>query len=405
MPRPGGRENPDYPVSFVTGPQFALSDEHEAFRVAVRRFAEKEIAPHAAEADEKEAYPQVSFDAYRDSGFVRSIHPEQYGGDGGDTLTYALLVEELARVCASSSLFALISRLGITALLLHGSDELKARYVPRIASGEWQASYCLSEPNAGSDVAAMSTRAVRDGDHYVLTGRKAWITNAGVSDLYTVFAKTDPAAGHRGISAFVVESGFDGFSVGKLEHKLGVRGSPTGEILLDDVPVPVANLIGEEGRGFHYAMGALDRSRPIVGAQAVGIAQGALEVGGRYAGGRRQFDQPVADFQGVQFMLADMATQLEAARLLVYAACARIDAGAPGVARLSAMAKLMASDTAMRITTDAVQLLGGAGYTRDFPVERMMRDAKITQIYEGTNQVQRIVIARRLLEELGALAQ
>jgi alkylation response protein AidB-like acyl-CoA dehydrogenase len=389
----------------VTGPLFALSDEHEAFRAAVRRFAEKEIAPHAAEADEKEAYPQASFDAYRESGFVRSIYPEQYGGDGGDTLTYALLVEEIARVCASSSLFALISRLGITALLAEGSDELKARYVPRIASGEWQASYCLSEPNAGSDVAAMSTRAVRDGDHYVLTGRKAWITNAGVSDLYTVFAKTDPTAGHRGISAFVVESGFDGFSVGKLEHKLGVRGSPTGEILLDDVPVPVANLIGEEGRGFHYAMGALDRSRPIVGAQAVGIAQGALEVAGRYAAERRQFDQPVADFQGVQFMLADMATQLEAARLLVYAACARIDAGAPGVARLSAMAKLMASDTAMRVTTDAVQLLGGAGYTRDFPVERMMRDAKITQIYEGTNQVQRIVIARRLLEELGALAQ
>ena len=384
---------------------FALSEEHEAFRVAVRRFAEKEIAPHAAEADEKEAYPRASFDAYRDSGFVRSIYPAQYGGDDGDTLTYALLVEEIARVCASSSLFALISRLGITALLLHGSEELKTRYVPRIASGEWQASYCLSEPNAGSDVAAMSTRAVRDGDRYVLTGRKAWITNAGVSDLYTVFAKTDPAAGHRGISAFVVESGFTGFSVGKLEHKLGVRGSPTGEILLDDVPVPAANLIGEEGRGFHYAMGALDRSRPIVGAQAVGIAQGALEVAGRYAAERRQFDQPVADFQGVQFMLADMATQLEAARLLVYAACARIDAGTPGVARLSAMAKLMASDTAMRITTDAVQLLGGAGYTRDFPVERMMRDAKITQIYEGTNQVQRIVIARRLLEELGALAQ
>jgi alkylation response protein AidB-like acyl-CoA dehydrogenase len=381
---------------------FALSEEHEAFRVAVRRFAEKEIAPHAAEADEKEAYPQASFDAYRDSGFVRSIYPEEYGGDGGDTMTYALVVEEIARVCASSSLFALISRLGITALLLHGSDELKARYVPRIASGEWQASYCLSEPNAGSDVAAMSTRAVRDGDHYVLTGRKAWITNAGVSDLYTVFAKTDPAAGHRGISAFVVESGFPGFSVGKLEHKLGVRGSPTGEILLDDVPVPAPNLIGEEGRGFHYAMAALDRSRPIVGAQAVGIAQGALEVAGRYAAERRQFDQPVADFQGVQFMLADMATQLEAARLLVYAACARIDADGPGVARGSAMAKLFASDTAMRITTDAVQLLGGAGYTRDFPVERMMRDAKITQIYEGTNQVQRIVIARRLLEELTA---
>jgi len=384
---------------------FALSEEHEEFRAAIRRFAEKEIAPHAAEADEREAYPQASFDAYRKSGFVRSIYPEEYGGDGGDTLTYALVVEELARVCASSSLFALISRLGITALLLHGSDELKRRYVPRIASGDWQASYCLSESQAGSDVASMTTRAVRDGDNYVLNGRKAWVTNAGVSSLYTVFAKTDADAGHRGISAFVVEGGWSGFSVDKLEHKLGVRGSPTGEILLEDVAVPASNLIGEEGRGFHYAMGALDRSRPIVGAQAVGIAQGALEVAGRYVAERRQFDQAVADFQGVQFLLADMATQLEAARLLVYAACARIDAGAPGVARASAMAKLFASDAAMRITTDAVQLLGGAGYTRDFPVERMMRDAKITQIYEGTNQVQRIVVARRLLEELGAGSQ
>ncbi|HEX6312889.1 MAG TPA: acyl-CoA dehydrogenase family protein [Acidimicrobiia bacterium] len=381
---------------------FALSDEHEEFRAAIRRFAEKEIAPHAAAADRAETYPQASFDAYRDSGFVRSIYPEEYGGEGGDTLTYALVVEELARVCASSSLFALISRLGITALLLHGGEELKRTYVPRIASGEWQASYCLSEAHAGSDVASMNTRAVRAGDHYVLTGRKAWITNAGVSDLYTVFAKTDPAAGHRGISAFVVERTFPGFSVGKLEHKLGVRGSPTGEVVLDDVPVPAANLVGEEGRGFHYAMGALDRSRPIVGAQAVGIAQGALEVAGRYVAERHQFDQPVAEFQGVQFLLADMATQLEAARLLVYAACARIDAAAPGIARASAMAKLFASDAAMRITTDAVQLLGGAGYTTEFPVERMMRDAKITQIYEGTNQVQRIVVARRLLEELGA---
>ena len=382
--------------------RFRLSDEDEEFRAALRRFAEKEIAPGAAAADEREEFPRAAFDAWRDSGFVRSIYPEAYGGDGGGTLTYALVVEELARVCASSSLFALISRLGITALLMHGSDELKARYVPRIASGEWQASYCLSEPGAGSDVAAMTTRAVRDGSEYVLTGRKIWITNAGVSSLYTVFAKTDPDAGHRGISAFVVEADFSGFSIGKLEHKLGVRGSPTGEILLDDVRVPAANLIGDEGRGFHYAMEALDRSRPIVGAQAVGIAQGALEVAGRYVQERHQFDQPIADFQGVQFMLADMATQLEAARLLVYAACARIDAGGPGVSRASASAKLFASDTAMQVTTDAVQLLGGAGYTKEFPVERMMRDAKITQIYEGTNQVQRIVVARRLLEELTA---
>jgi alkylation response protein AidB-like acyl-CoA dehydrogenase len=288
----------------------------------------------------------------------------------------------------------------MTPVIEHGSEELRQKYLPRIASGEWQASYCLSEPQAGSDVAAMTTRAVRDGDDYVLRGRKTWITNAGVSDVYTVFAKTDPGAGHRGISAFVVERGFPGFSIGKLEHKMGVRGSPTGEVVLDDVRVPAENLIGEEGRAFGYAMGALDKSRPIVGAQAVGIAQGALEVAGRYTLDRRQFDQRIADLQGIQFMLADMATQLQASRLLVYEACARIDAGAPGVGRASSMAKLFAGDMAMRVTTDAVQLLGGAGYTRDFPVERMMRDAKITQIYEGTNQIQRVVIAKRLLAEL-----
>ena len=379
---------------------FALAEEHEEFRAAVRRLAEKEIGPNAAEADEKAEYPWRSFEAYRDSGLVRSIYPVEYGGDGGGSLVYALLIEEIARVCASSSLFALISRLAMTPVIDHGSEELKEKYLPRIASGEWQASYCLSEPQAGSDVASMSTRATRDGDDYVLRGRKVWITNAGVSHVYTVFAKTDPAAGHRGISAFVVERDFPGFSIGKLEHKMGVRGSPTGEVVLDDVRVPRENLIGEEGRAFGYAMAALDKSRPIVGAQAVGIAQGALEVAGRYTLDRTQFDQRIADLQGVQFMLADMVTQLEAARLLVYQACARIDAGAPGISRASAMAKLFAGDTAMRVTTDAVQLLGGAGYTRDFPVERMMRDAKITQIYEGTNQIQRVVVARRLLEEL-----
>jgi alkylation response protein AidB-like acyl-CoA dehydrogenase len=382
------------------GYQFSLTEEHEEFRASVRRFAEKEIGPHAAEADDKAEFPWPSFHAYRDSGLVRSIYPAEYGGDGGGSLVYALLIEEIARVCASSSLFALISRLAMTPVIEHGSEELRAKYVPFVASGEWQASYCLSEPQAGSDVAAMITRAERDGDDYVLRGRKSWITNAGVSDVYTVFAKTEPGPGHRGISAFVVERGFPGFSIGKLEHKMGVRGSPTGDVVLDDVRVPRENLIGEEGRAFSYAMGALDRSRPIVGAQAVGIAQGALEVGGRYTLDRRQFDQRIADLQGVQFMLADMATQLEAARLLVYQACSRIDAGAPGVTRASAMAKLFAGDTAMRVTTDAVQLLGGAGYTRDFPVERMMRDAKITQIYEGTNQIQRVVVARRLIEEL-----
>ena len=381
---------------------FLLSEEHEEFRSALRRFAEKEIAPHAAEVDEREAYPKASMDAFRDSGFVRALYPPELGGDAGDLLTAALVIEELARACGSTSLTALVTRTGVAALLAHGTDELRRRVLPPVAAGEHQASYCLSEPNAGSDAASMTTRAVRDGDQWVLNGRKAWITSAGVSDVYTVFAKTDPAAGHRGITAFVVERDRPGLSVGKIEHKMGLRGSPTGEVVLENVIVPAETLIGDEGRGFYYALEALDTSRPAVAAQALGLAQGALDVAGAYVLDRHQFDQRIADFQGVQFMLADMATQLEAARLLVYSACARVDSGAPGVTKGSAMAKLFATDTAMRVTTDAVQLLGGAGTTRDFPVERMMRDVKITQIYEGTNQIQRVVIARKLLDELAS---
>jgi alkylation response protein AidB-like acyl-CoA dehydrogenase len=379
---------------------FLLSPEHEELRRALRRFAEDGIAPHAAETDATGEYPKASFEAYRESGFVRLPYPEQYGGDGGDMVAYAMLVEEVARVCGSSSLFVLISRLAVEAILRFGSDELKQRIVPKVAAGEWQGSYCLSEPGAGSDVASMRARAVRDGDDYVLIGSKSWITNAGVSDFYTVFAKTDPDAGHRGISAFVVEADRPGLSVAKLESKMGMRGSPTGEIRLDDVRIPASNVVGQENQGFRYAMAALDGSRPTVGAQAVGLAQGALDAAARYVSERRQFDQAIADFQGVQFMLADMATRVEAARLLVYSACARLDAGAPGATRASAMAKLFASDTAMSVTTDAVQLFGGAGYTKEFPVERMMRDAKVTQIYEGTNQIQRVVIARRFLDEV-----
>jgi alkylation response protein AidB-like acyl-CoA dehydrogenase len=386
----------------VSGASFLLSEEHDEFRAALRRFAEKEVAPHAAAADEREAYPEAGMDAFRESGFVGALYPPEYGGEGGDELTSALVVEELARACGSTALTVLVSRTAVTALLAHGSEDLKRRFVPPVAAGEWQASYCLSEPNAGSDVASMTTRAVRDGDQWVLNGRKAWITSAGASHFYTVFAKTDPAVGHRGISAFAVEHDRPGLSVGKLERKIGLRGSPTGEILLDDVAVPSESLIGDEGRGFHYALEALDASRPIIGAQAIGIAQGALDVAAAYVLERRQFDQRIADFQGVQFMLADMATQLEAARLLVYAACTRIDTRATGISKASSMAKLFASDTAMRVTTDGVQLLGGAGTSREFPIERMMRDAKITQIYEGTNQIQRVVIARKLLDETAA---
>ena len=378
---------------------FVLSPEYEELRSAIRRFCDDGIAPHAAGADASAEFPRESFQAYRDSGFVRLPYPEEFGGDGGDGIAYAILVEEVARACGSSSLFVLISRLATEAVLAHGSEELKARIMPKVASGEWQGSYCLSESHAGSDVASMRTHAVRDGDEYVINGSKCWITNAGVSDFYTVFVKTDPEAGHRGISALVVEHDRPGFSVSKLESKMGMKGSPTGEISFDDVRVPVENLIGEENKAFAYAMGALDGSRPVVGAQAVGIAQGALDAAVRYVTQRQQFGQSVSEFQGVQLMLADMATRVEAARLLVYSAVARAEAGLPGASKAAAMAKFFAGDTAMSVTTDAVQLHGGAGYTTDFPVERMMRDAKVTQIYEGTNQIQRVVVARRLLDE------
>jgi len=379
---------------------FTLSQDLEELRASVRRLADEKIAPNAARADEDEQYPWESWHAWRDAGFAGLAFPEDFGGQGGGLLAHAIAVEEVARVCASSSLFTFISKLAMTPVLDHGSDELRRKYVERVASGECQASYCLSESDAGSDVASMRTKAVRDGDNFVLTGRKMWITNAGVSDFYTVFAQSDPDAGHRGISCFVVEKAFGGFSVSKLEHKMGVRGSPTGEIVLDGCVVPGENLIGEAGMGFAYAMGALDRSRPLVGAQALGIAQGALELASDYVQQRRQFGRPIAEFQGLQFMLADMATAVDAARLLVYRACALLDdgqGGTPASASASSMAKLFASDTAMRVTTDCVQLLGGVGYTKDVPAERFMRDAKITQIYEGTNQIQRVVIAKRLL--------
>ncbi len=379
---------------------FELTAEYAELRASVRRLAEERIAPNAAAADETEQYPWDSWHAWQAAGFAGVAFPSEYGGQDAGFLAHAICVEEVARVCASSSLFTFISKLGMTPVLDHGSDTLKQKYVPRVASGECQASYCLSEADAGSDVAGMRTTATRDGDHYVLNGRKLWITNAGVSDLYAVFAKTDAGAGHRGISCFVVEKDFAGFSVSKLEHKMGVRGSPTGEIVLDECAVPAENLVGEEGRGFAYAMGALDRSRPLVGAQALGIAQGALELATDYVQERKQFGHAIAEFQGLQFMLADMATAVDAARLLVYRACSLLDAGrggTPETASASSMAKLFASDTAMRVTTDCVQLLGGLGYTKDVPAERFMRDAKITQIYEGTNQIQRVVIAKRLL--------
>ena len=377
---------------------FALSDVQRDFRQTLRTFCEEKIAPQAAEVDRDAVFPWKSFEACKEMELPALGIPEAYGGAGADHVTQAIMVEELSRVCASTSLSILISKLGMIPLMNWGSAELKKEYMPRVATGEIQASYCLSEADAGSDVAAMRTRAVRDGDDYVLTGSKYWITNAGVSDVYVVFAKTDPDAGGRGISCFVVEKEW-GLRIAKHEDKLGMRGSPTGEVVLDEIRVPASHRVGEEGQGFTIAMHTLDRSRPTIGAQAVGIAQGAIDYAASYMKQRHAFGAPIADLQGLRFMLADMATRNEAARALVYRACSLIDDDPAGeLTMYGAMAKAFASDTAMAVTVDAVQLLGGYGYTKDFPVERYLRDAKVTQIYEGTNQVQRVVIAREFLK-------
>jgi alkylation response protein AidB-like acyl-CoA dehydrogenase len=375
-----------------------LTTEQHEFRASLRQFCEDKIAPRAAEIDRAASYSWENFNDCRAMELPALGIPAKYGGAGADHVTQAIMVEELARVCASTALTILISRLATIPILNWGSEELRTRYVPRIASGESQGSYCLSEPDAGSDVASMKARAERDGDEYVLSGSKYWITNAGISDIYIVFAKTDADKASRGISAFVVERDM-GLRFGKFEDKLGVRASPTGEVILDGARVPVENRIGREGAGFRIAMATLDRSRPTIGAQATGIAQGAIDYATTYVKGRQQFRRPLADLQAVQFMLADMAMKTEAARGLVYRACALIDEGDPHgeLTKVGAMAKCFASDTAMEVTTDAIQLLGGYGYVKEFPVERFFRDAKVTQIYEGTNQVQRVVIARRLL--------
>ena len=384
-------------------PAFALSPEHEALRESVRALADEKIAPNAAKVDQYAEFPQEAYDALVKAE-LQAIHiPEAYGGAGGDAIATAIVIEEVARACASSSLIPAVNKLGTVPLLLAASEDLKQRYLPPVARGEAMFSYALSEPDAGSDAAAMKTRAVRDGDSYVLNGVKRWITNAGVSRFYTVMAVTDPAAGAGGISAFVVESGDEGFSFGAPEHKLGIKGSPTRELYFDNCVIPADRLIGEEGNGFRTALATLDHTRITIAAQALGIAQGALDYAAGYVKERRQFGKPIAEFQGIQFMLADMAMKVEAARQLTYAAAARSERAmsgepAPDLTFMSSACKCFASDVAMDVTTDAVQLLGGYGYVSDYPVERMMRDAKITQIYEGTNQIQRVVIARQLLK-------
>jgi alkylation response protein AidB-like acyl-CoA dehydrogenase len=377
---------------------YQLSEEHQAIREAVRAVCDGKVAPNAAEVDEKAVFPQVAYDALRASDFHAPHIPVEYGGAGADALATAIVIEEVARACASSSLIPAVNKLGTMPLLLAGAEGLKRRYLPPVADGNAMFSYCLSEPEAGSDAAAMKTRAVRDGDHYVLNGAKRWITNAGVSEYYTVFAVTDPEARSRGISAFVVERADEGVSFGAPEHKLGIKGSPTREVYFDNVRIPADRIIGAEGEGFRTAMRTLDHTRVTIAAQAVGIASGALDYALGYIKERKQFGRPVADFQGIQFMVADMGMKLETARQMTYVAAAKSERGDADLTFFGAAAKCYASDAAMEITTDAVQLLGGYGYTRDYPLERMMRDAKITQIYEGTNQVQRVVMARQLLK-------
>ncbi|SDU81591.1 Acyl-CoA dehydrogenase [Microlunatus sagamiharensis] len=382
----------------VTTGLFRPTEDHEAIREAVRELCDDKVAPLAAEVDERAEFGWASYEALRAGEFHAPHVPEAYGGVGADALAVAIVIEEVARACASTSLVPAVNKLGSLPWVLAGSDELKQRYLPRLARGEAMVSYCLSESEAGSDAASMRTRAVRDGDGWVLDGAKRWISNAGVSELYTVFAVTDPAAPRgKGISAFVVEKSDPGVSFGAPERKLGIKGSPTCEVYLDHVRVPADRMIGEEGGGFALAMRTLDHTRVTIAAQAVGIAQGALDATLAYVAERQQFGRAVADFQGVQFMLADMGMKIEAARQLTYAAAGRSERDDPDLTWFGASAKCFASDVAMQVTTDAVQLFGGYGYTRDYPVERMMRDAKITQIYEGTNQVQRVVMARQLL--------
>jgi alkylation response protein AidB-like acyl-CoA dehydrogenase len=377
---------------------FALSEEHQAIREAVRAVCDAKVAPNAAAVDESGEFPQEAYDALAGSDFAAPHISEEYGGAGADALATALVIEEVARADASASLIPAVNKLGTLPLVLAGSEELKRTYLTPVAAGRAMFSYCLSEPEAGSDAAAMKTRAVRDGDHYVLNGVKRWITNAGVSEYYTVFAVTDAEKGPRGgISAFVVEKSDEGVSFGAPEKKLGIKGSPTREVYFDNVRIPADRMIGDEGTGFTTAMKVLDHTRVTIAAQAVGIAQGALDYALDYAKERQQFGKAIADFQGLQFMLADMGMKVEAARQLTYAAAGRSERGDKDLTFFGAAAKAFASDTAMQVTTDAVQVLGGYGYTREYPVERMMRDAKITQIYEGTNQVQRIVMARQLL--------
>lgn len=379
---------------------FRTTEDHEAMRAALREITDELIAPHAAAVDEESRFPDEALKALVSTDFHAPHIAEQYGGVGADALATCIVIEEVARVCASSSLIPAVNKLGTMPLILAADEDLKARYLPAVAAGEAMFSYGLSEAGAGSDTAGMTCRAIEQPDgSFVLNGQKSWITNAGVSEYYTVMAVTDPDGPRgRNVTAFVVEKDDEGFTFGAPEKKLGIKGSPTRELHFDDCRIPGDRMVGTPGEGLKIALRTLDHTRVTIGAQAVGIAQGALDVALGYVKERQQFGKAIADFQGIQFMLADMGMKLEAARQMVYVAAAKSERSDPDLSFFGAAAKCFASDVAMEITTDAVQLLGGYGYTKDFPVERMMRDAKITQIYEGTNQVQRVVMARQMLK-------
>ena len=372
-------------------------EDEKALIEAIRELAQERVAPRAAEIDRTGEFPWDMKELLAQQDILAMPFPVEYGGIGASELSIVMAIEELSRCCATTGLLLAVQQLGSTPILLAGTDEQKRKYFPKLASGEWLAAYGLTESESGSDAAAMRTMAVRKGDKYILNGSKRFITNGGLAQVNSVMAITDPTQGTRGISAFIVERDFPGFSVGRVEDKMGIRGSQTAELIFTDCEVPAENLLGREGDGFKIAMGTLDRTRPGIGAQALGIAQGALDLAVAYAKQRVQFDKPIAEFQGIQFMLADMATKVEASRLLIYNVAEMIDRGEKNFSQYSSMAKMFASDSAMEVTNDAIQVLGGYGYITEYPAERMMRDAKITQIYEGTNQIQRLVIARALL--------
>ena len=372
-----------------------FGEEYQALRESVNALAQKKIAPFAHDVDENARYPQEAADALQQAGLAAAHVPEEFGGQGADALATVIIIEEVARVCGASSLIPAVNKLGSVPLLIGANAEQKKKYLTQLAAGKGF-SYCLSESEAGSDAAAMKTKAVKSGENWILSGSKKWISNAGVSEYYTVLATTDPTKGSRGISAFIVEKSDPGVSFGAHEKKMGFRGSPTREVYFDNVELTPDRVIGELGTGFGLAMKTLDHTRITIAAQALGIAQGAFDVAKKYAHERQQFGKPIFDFQAIQFMLADMAMQIEAARQLTYAAAVKSERGETDLTFFSAASKCFATDVAMKVTTDAVQVLGGYGYVSDYPVERMMRDAKLTQIYEGTNQIQRLVMARNL---------